>query len=136
MNKTSIILLIFFLLLSFIFLLYPQKEITYSFYHWKNKYNIKNNTDKLYIKVLDIEYTNKLELIKTKFTTNPNTDFVPVVYITNKAMKKATFIELVNKVSKHLNLLPYSFNEIQFDCDWSLSTRAKYFDFLNEMKKS
>ena len=132
MKKTILILLLLILTLSLVFLFYPKKEIEHSFYHWENSYKIQNNKDKLYIKVLDIEYTNKLELIKTKFKNNPNHGFVPVVYITNKAMNKATYSELVNRVSKYLNNISYSFEEVQFDCDWTLGSKENYFRFLKK----
>ncbi|MGB5866480.1 MAG: hypothetical protein WBG69_01285, partial [Arcobacteraceae bacterium] len=113
-----------------------NKLLTYSFYHWKNSYELQSSSEKLYIKVLDIEYSNKLETIVTKFNTRPLKGFVPVVYITNKAMKESSLSSLVQNVSKELKLLPYVYEEIQIDCDWSLSTKAKYFDFLEQIKKN
>ena len=113
-----------------------NKSLTYSFYHWKNSYELQSSSEKLYIKVLDIAYSNKLETIVTKFNTPPQKGFVPVVYITNKAMKESSLSSLVQYVSKELKLIPYVYEEIQIDCDWSLSTKSKYFDFLEQIKKN
>ena len=123
------------ILLLFIAIFYNfKKEISFSFYHWENSYNLQNNQEKLYIKVLDINYSNKLEIIKTKFITKPTKGFVPVIYITNKAMDEEPLSLMVKKVLNNLKDIPYAYDEIQIDCDWSLSTKAKYFDFLREIK--
>lgn len=65
LKKTLFLLPVFFLL---IFYFFNQKEnLTYSFYHWENNYKQKQTDSKLYVKVLDITYSNKIELIKTRF---------------------------------------------------------------------
>jgi len=133
--KKTILLLV---ILCFVigFLSYSKKDLTYSYYHWKNTFDLKENQDKIYIKALDIDYSKKLEVIRTKFNSKPKNDFVPVIYISNKAIKEADLSLLVKNILEELKALPYSYDELQFDCDWSLSTRAKYFDLLEEIKKN
>ena len=125
---TLSILLIF----LFPFLFQENKTLNPSFYHWDNTYSLQNPSEKLYIKVLDIAFSNKLEVIKTKFITKEPSDYIPTIYITNEAMKKTSNIKLLKAISKNLKSL--KFNEIQIDCDWSLSTKAKYFELLKQIK--
>jgi hypothetical protein len=132
--KKIFLLFPFIIVILFMVFNMQKKDLKYSFYHWQNSFNIKNSKEKLYIKVLDMDFSQKLEIVKTRFLSEPSKNFVPVIYITNKAMKYALLNELTSSVTKALKALPYEFNEIQFDCDWSLSTRAKYFDFLEKIK--
>lgn len=133
--KKIFLLFVFLIIVFFTFNFTNKENLTYSFYHWKNSYSLKTQDDKLYIKVLDINYSNKLEIIRTTFETKPKDNLsIPVIYITNKAMKLAFLDELVNDVAKNLKSLPFKYDEIQFDCDWSVSTRAKYFSFLEKIK--
>ena len=100
-----------------------QKEI--AFYYWKSKCNIsKDFSYPLYIKVLDIS-TNSI--IKTKCNKRK---FTPVVYIDNHALNKRNNIaQIIFKT------IPKNTKEVQFDCDWTSSTRQKYFKLLTLMKK-
>ncbi|RXJ99499.1 hypothetical protein CRU98_05585 [Arcobacter sp. CECT 8986] len=133
--KKIFLLFVFLIIVFFTFNFTNKENLTYSFYHWKNSYSLKTQDDKLYIKVLDINYSNKLEVIRTTFKTKPKDNLsIPVIYITNKAMKLAFLDELVNDVAKNLKSLPFKYDEIQFDCDWSVSTRVKYFSFLEKIK--
>lgn len=133
--KKIFLLFVLLIIVFFTFNFENKENLTYSFYHWKNSYSLKTQDDKLYIKVLDINYSNKLEVIRTSFQTKPKDNLsIPVIYITNKAMKLAFLDELVNDVAKNLKSLPFKYDEVQFDCDWSVSTRAKYFSFLEKIK--
>lgn len=85
--------------------------------------------------MLDITYSNKIESIKTRFLTQPKDGFVPVVYITNEAMKLVPYEQLAQDVVSTLKKIPYKYDEIQIDCDWSLSSRANYFDMLKNIKQ-
>ncbi|AXX93054.1 hypothetical protein CPU12_13435 [Malaciobacter molluscorum LMG 25693] len=134
----KIFFLFFFILVTFFIVFNMQKkQLTYSFYNWKNSFSLKKQDNKLYIKVLDINYSNKLEVINTYFKTKPKDNLsIPVVYITNKAMKLAFLDELVENVLNNLKHLPFVYDEVQFDCDWSLMSKSKYFDFLKRIKAS
>jgi len=128
---------IFFVLILLGFSLFfkvQKNDLTYSFYSWENSFSLENTKEKLYIKILDIDYSNKLEVIKTSFKSKPK-NFIPVIYISNKAMKNAFLNELLQKVKTDLKSLPFEFDEIQFDCDWSLNSKAKYFSFLKKIKE-
>lgn len=71
MKKILIILAIGFLIAIFMFIENQKKEnLTFSFYHWENSFKEKNIKEKLYIKVLDIAYSTKLEIIKSNLQEN------------------------------------------------------------------
>lgn len=131
----KIIIATTFLITIFIvfFFLTEKRELSSSFYYWKNSYNLKENSEKTYIKVLDMFYSNKLEYINTRFTTQKPKDFIPVIYISNDAMKNISNEELLKPISKTLS--KYKFEEFQLDCDWSLESKHKYFELLNILKK-
>ncbi len=68
-----------------------------------------------------------------------NIEIVPVVYLTNETFQHTTSpTDLADKVShlllSYLNNHGVHIKEIQFDCDWSLTTQSGYFSFLQRMK--
>ena len=130
--------LIFFFILFFIsFLIFNKdkktEDLNISFYSWENSFNQNNiSNEKLYIKVLDIAYSTKLELIRTDFKVVPK-DFIPVIYITNETMKSVDYSLVSSAILKTLN--KYNFTEFQIDCDRSDSTRSNYFNLLKDLKQ-
>lgn len=131
MIKKAFIVLIL-VLISTSFFLNKKEEKTASFYYWENDYSLNNPKEKLYIKILDIAYSNKIEVIKTTFSKTAPKGFIPVVYITNDTMKNVDY----EKISKIIltNLKAFDINELQIDCDWSLSTKSNYFKLLEDLK--
>jgi hypothetical protein len=136
----------------------PQ-EITPAFYLWqteptltqaKKNYLDSLNCQKLYLKYLDLGLnaaTQKVEPLAHLNITSA-TDFagrtiVPTVFITNESFKIANNEQEIDFLAKktaqaivQLNeLLPQnSITEIQFDCDWTQTTREAYFLFLKKIK--
>jgi len=99
-----------------------KKEI--AFYHWKSSCTIKKDIQyPLYVKVLDIS-------TKKVIKTTCNKTHIPVVYIDNKALKQRD--DIADIVLKNI---PQKTKEIQFDCDWTPSSKKKYFTLLKDMKK-
>ena len=124
-----------FLIVSFIFIQTKKQEpINISFYHWENTYNQKEIKEKVHIKVLDISFSSKVEVINTIFQTKPNNSFVPVVYITNDTMKNVDYSIISNQIIKNLKATNLSFEELQIDCDWSSITQSNYFKLLEDLK--
>ena len=136
MKKLLIFVTVLLLTISVIFILKKEnRNFNFSYYFWENNYNLEQDTnDKLYIKVLDIKYSNKLEIIETNFIKSAPKDFIPVVFITNKTLQnldyKVISDQIINLVKK------FNFNEIQIDCDWSDSTKNNYFLLLKELKNN
>ena len=133
MKKVLILLSFTFLIISTIFIMKNKKsqDLTISFYSWENSFNQKEITEKLYIKVLDIAYSTKLEIIKSNLQEKPK-DFIPVVYITNETMQNVDFSLVSNAIIQGLK--NYEFKELQIDCDWSNSTQSNYFKLLEDLK--
>lgn len=124
-----VLLLLFFIVWIFNLSSHNKKESpNIGFYHWTTKCKVeKDFKHELFVKILDISFNQKLKVIKTSCKR----DFIPVVYIDNNVFKKYKDIDrLVLLVKKHLK----DFKEVQFDCDWSLKTRASYFYFLSQFK--
>ncbi len=133
MKKVLILLSFIFLIVSTIFIMKNEKsqDLTISFYSWENSFNQKEITEKLYIKVLDIAYSTKLEIIKSNLQEKPK-DFIPVVYITNETMQNVDFSLISNAIIQGLK--NYEFKELQIDCDWSNKTQSNYFKLLEDLK--
>jgi len=128
-----------------------QRTVTPAFYHWQTtlalfpaerSYLDSLGCKKLYIKVLDvgrdalsgeIQPYSLLEIADT--TGISNFEIVPTVFITNEVFKNISEekIEwLAGKVAVGLRL---EAREVQFDCDWTPSTRDAFFLFLKKIKK-
>ena len=64
---------------------------------------------------------------------------IPVVFITNQTMKnipKITIDYLAKAILSRISKLsPHPYHEIQIDCDWTLSTKQKYFSLLKILQK-
>jgi hypothetical protein len=128
-------------------------EVQRSFYYWKSVYNLSArekqvvdslSIQKLYVKFFDVEWnaarSAALPIAQIIFKENPvtNIQLVPVVFITNEAIAKCTddaidslaqnIARLVQETSA-VNHLPPS-REIQIDCDWTKTTKEKYFRLL------
>jgi hypothetical protein len=133
----------------------PPKDVTRAFYYWKSSFQLSDyerktldtsGINKLYIKAFDVDWnfaTNKPILkapIVFQDTVPTNLAFVPVIFITNQTLKKIPdtylndFTDFIQTQLKNIwQDRPYA--EIQFDCDWTISTRAKYFKFLDLYRK-
>ncbi|MDN5049530.1 hypothetical protein [Aliarcobacter butzleri] len=125
-------LILVFALIVFSYNKTQKKDIEISFYSWENSFEEQNINEKLYIKVLDVNFSTKLELLKTNLKETPK-NFIPVIYITNETMKNVDYSLLSKAILETLK--NYKFDEIQIDCDWSLSTRSNYFNLLEDLKE-
>ena len=124
------------------------KVISGGFYFWKTTFQLDSSENKalentpnsqLYIREFDVDFGNgKPEPVKiiTWKDQRPK-DYVPVIFITNRTFQFADFKQIE---ALAINILEY-FNkgklpeEIQLDCDWTESTKAKYFYFLQKIKE-
>ena len=87
---------------------------------------------------VQIDYYNYSEFRKNQ---NPRLEIVPVVFITLdalKAMKDNEKILAENIVSRVNNMRRYydmpNVNELQLDCDWTVSTEESFFKLCKEVK--
>lgn len=127
-----------------------------AFYHWKTTINAndfkKIDTSKVYIKLFDVDWDDAragakpLAEVSNWELLPKNLVFVPTVFLTNKVFSKYSVqSERANKQINELALNIFQkiakytegvngFSEIQFDCDWTVTTRDAYFYFLKQMK--
>lgn len=128
-----------------------------AFYYWKTTYHVSSGQTallkelrikKLYLRFFDVDwgeaYNRNIPVAQVIFQAPVDTflDVVPVVYITNKALKKESadgmpalaenIFKQVNSIAKPQHIL---FNELQIDCDWTESTRGKYFLLIDLLKE-
>ncbi len=132
-----------------------KKQHATSFYFWKTMYEISPiekkyldelNVQKLYVRFFDVDMKNNEAIpigeinIKEK---NIQQEIIPVVFITNDVFKninKNKIEDLAKHIKQEIELIypkisDKKIKEIQFDCDWTISTRSKYFYLLNIVEK-
>ncbi|GAB4494204.1 MAG: hypothetical protein OHK0019_19940 [Saprospiraceae bacterium] len=124
-----------------------------AFYHWKTTLALSSSEreyldsfscKKLYVKILDIgrdPATGEIQpysLLKITDTAGLSRfEIVPTIFITNEVFKNISEekIEwLAGKVADSMSE-KWTKNELQFDCDWTASTRDAFFSFLKKVKK-
>ncbi|MEM1119970.1 MAG: hypothetical protein AAGJ18_05940 [Bacteroidota bacterium] len=132
-------------------------ETTPAFYHWQTKLSLSQrehayldelSTSTLYIKFFDVDWDfnrqepTALAILIVADNLPKNLAIIPTVFITNRTLVQieATAIpDLAQKIAQKLKGqiadVDRSFEEVQFDCDWTVSTKNKYFQLLQLLKK-
>lgn len=135
------------------------REVTASFYHWKSHFNLTEveksycnhlKVQKIYVRLFDVDWDEAMHFPTPVGAIDTFTDqdfeIIPTVFITNQ-----TFLQLpdyqidtlarliINKINAYAlqeTSLEKStgFNEIQIDCDWTGTTRDRFFAFLKKLK--
>lgn len=86
----------------------------------------------------------KYELLENTFSDSSNCKVVPVIYIENEVMERIKVNDIPSFCDKMTNKIMgiweiefngIPFSEIQFDCDWTINTKGKYFLFLEQFEK-
>lgn len=123
----------------------------------------KYKINRLYIKFFDVDWDAATRQAVPKaiiqFKENPPVAFVPTVFITNRTLEKLSWggvdelaTKIVQKIgqihrqqtqgdipsinnSPQFSRTKLHIHELQLDCDWTLSTRTKYFRLLNKLAK-
>ncbi len=133
-----------------------ESTVTRSAYWWKTAFQWNQNDSitvhklglsKLYIRYFDVssEPTGILPIapIRGLASIPSEISVIPVVYITIdalRAMDDSSAVELAEKIVTMVQRMHTSsnqpLNEIQIDCDWTISTQKKYFALLTAIKKS
>ena len=126
-----------------------------SFYYWKTIFKLSetekeilrdNDVSKIYIRYFDIDLhpkdTTPIPLTPIHFQEMmSNFDVVPVIYIKNKVMLKQNIdiedlaqktVKLINEINDKNKI---DSKEIQIDCDWTLSSKDNYLQFIALFKK-
>jgi hypothetical protein len=132
----------------------PKPIIRPAFYHWKTRlsptqaersYLDSIGAQKLYVKFFDVDWDEvsaqpvPLATVEMDAALLGGLEIVPTVFITNRSLlnlpmeQMDTLASLIFQKIKSLETRPSS--EIQFDCDWTAQTQAKYFALLNSIRK-
>lgn len=137
-----------------LFLYACKEQRNTSFYFWKTTYSVSPfeqhyldslNVQKLYVRFFDIDIQNNKAIPVGEINIeekNTEQEIIPVVFITNEVFKtldKQKIETLSENIKKEIEFLypkisAKAIKEIQFDCDWTSSTRNKYFYFLSRIK--
>ena len=126
---------------------------TLSVYYWKTRFSLDTPQrqflseyaiQKLYIRYCDIILSGgeaipsapvELDTIALK-----DKEVIPVIYLKNEVFlsDKVSAELLAEKLSKYIAQINHTYNltvkEVQLDCDWSLRSKERYFDFIKYFK--
>lgn len=156
---------IFIVLLVSIFSCYNQTKVNKverAFYYWKNDASLNYNdaeringliVKKLYVKYFEIDYNEamgnfpfaKNNRIDYNINAIDSVNIIPTVYVKNEIFKFNTdktldelaenMVFLIDKYNKEIPQNAAVDKEIQIDCDWTASTKDKYFYLLKKIKE-
>lgn len=125
-----------------------------SFYYWKQSLELSDDAlnymkhldaQKIYIKYFDVAWNDvsnepkPVAIINLKAEKLPgNIEIIPTVFITNQTLAKSNEVQieaLAANLSKTIQRINeengvQNLSEIQLDCDWTLSTKDKFFKLL------
>ncbi len=136
-----------------------ERKVERGFYYWRTVYDLsafeKEAIDKLsvkhlYIKFFDVEWEasigEAMPVAKVIFKKDlPKVvNVIPVIYITQEVLQQADSSALqqlahnINGLLKDIvtNNKISLLGEIQIDCDWTPTTKARYFFLLQQMKQT
>lgn len=128
-----------------------------AFYHWQTKLDLGEeemkaldnlSVDYLYVKYFDVIWNQELQQpqpvakLISSTTLDISARIVPVIFVTTESispLSESDIDDLAWRICKlieqlhqrHSNIAP---EWIQVDCDWTPSTREKYFRLLEQMK--
>lgn len=139
----------------------PAHPVSTGMYYWKTRFILQEEEQKylkdckvqrLFVKFADIAVhpmsgtVEPLSLLNIQDTTGiGQMEVTPCFFITNEVFLQLTeaqtiwlsdrIMETLESVGAGFNRTPEQWEEIQFDCDWTSSTRSSYFAFLKQMRR-
>ena len=134
------------------------RKADHSFYYWRSVFSLSGperrvlkdlQVNKLYIRWFDVGWdpsarqAKPIAIIRFSDTSFRSFAVVPVVFITNETLTRmdtlsipplaGNIASLVDQLRRQ-NLLPPA-REIQLDCDWTASTKDRYFKLINHIRR-
>lgn len=130
-----------------------QQDSSLSFYYWRTHFTLDSiervglkelNVKKLYIRYFDVALKdNKAIPISPVIFKDaiPAIVVVPVIYIKNEVVLKEGLntaelaihlLDFVKQINEKNQLMT---DELQLDCDWTLTSKDRFFDLIKELKK-
>mgnify|MGYP001087413830 CR=1 FL=1 len=137
-------------------------EVIPAFYYWKNKARKLSlaeqqalttlGTKKLYVKFFEVESDADIDVIPTAKTSlkletaQSEIEIIPTIFVRNEIFKQLTeprldslagqILKLVDKYYKEkYAVIAANYQELQIDCDWTSTTKEKYFYLLKRLKE-
>ncbi|MCZ4224980.1 hypothetical protein [Pedobacter rhodius] len=137
----------------------PKFAVHPTFYFWRTVYKNQKPETKyledfkaksLYVRIMDVDINpDTYEPVPVSPITFDDplpkqTEIIPVVYLVNNIFNNLTEAQsklLANRISKFVNAKVNQagkkiFKELQIDCDWTKTTRDKYFSFLKQLQSN
>ncbi|SKC66166.1 hypothetical protein SAMN05660236_2502 [Ohtaekwangia koreensis] len=124
-----------------------------SFYYWRTSFQLTpaeqetlalNEVTKLYVRYFDVALKDgkPIPVSPITFKDSPGkATVVPVIYIKNEVMLHLALEaeDLAKKIVTYIDQINTRYailcTEIQIDCDWTLTSKETYFNFLERLKK-
>lgn len=132
-----------------------------AFYHWKTNFapssyemNLikQDNVKTIYLRFFDVAWDAtyrkpapiaQVRIADSALIQKMGVHIIPTVFITNECIRNIEAeqcIQLAQHIFKLINNIAIankidSLTEIQIDCDWTATTREKYFSILTELQK-
>lgn len=138
------------------------ENVEKAFYYWKSNANYENpiraqisksKVKKIYFKLFEIDYNETMgnfPSVKNKpseydFQNLDSLTIVPTIFIKNEIFQfndeksldqlADNIVFLIDKYHKGTEKPIFEYSEIQIDCDWTKSTKDKYFYLLKKVKE-
>lgn len=135
-----------------------KRQVDRGFYYWKSVLRLSGfekqqldslHVQTLYIRFFDVDWdeTTRSPIPLAKLQGNgyrlpAGLSVIPTIFITNECMQKTDSLQVSLLADKIYSLMQEiihnngfnSIKEIQFDCDWTASTRPMYFLLLEKTK--
>lgn len=138
-----------------------RTDIPNSIYYWNTRFRIdkneaqflkRNDIRRMYVRFFDVDlnredyfhdtcapvadiefYREDLDLVDSL-----KVEIVPVVFITPAAIRhyRSFTDNMAHRIHAMCRRYSISISEVQFDCDWTASTRDDFFQFLKEVRPS
>ncbi len=131
-----------------------QRVVTRAFYHWKGSFRLapserealgRLDVHRLYLRLFDVALdratgqTRPVGVVSLTSGAPAGVEIVPTVFITNEAIGAAGSVDtlaarILRKIGAMLPRLGAgAISEIQIDCDWTVTTRGRYFALLKAL---
>ncbi len=134
----------------------PETSLTPAFYHWQTRtaltaeeqqYLDSLGVQRLYFKAFDVDWDGRgqepvpLASVEGLADLAFGGELVPTVFITNRTLQNLDLngvetlaSRIAGKLEGLVAGLPNSIPELQLDCDWTESTRERYFALLEHLR--
>ncbi len=134
-----------------------HRQVDLAFYHWQTEFELDSierewlgrlEIRQLYVKYFDIDWDPGLGMPAPLATVEwsepppPNLQITPAVFITNRCLQQLpadSLPQLASRIRQRIERLHASVRSgppefVQMDCDWSGSTKEKYFQLLKHLR--